>query len=138
MDLSEALLIEKYDYVMAPLTHDIYARGRVLDLKKINGIDYAFILFIDDAYGHWMSVDCLAKMECILHTHPWQAIPISLFKLIPGMELNDLKELKDWPESITNILEKILLDYKLFRVSPIPNSKRPNDYYEYVRVSFFV
>lgn len=137
LNLEKPFLIKNYDYVMAPLREGNYARGRVLFLTEKKGKSFVFVHFIDEGFGEWMSVECLAEMEKILKTHPWQAIPIALFKLKPGYEIKKMENLEDWPESMTNILEKILSDYDYFRISPIPDSRRPNNYYEYVRVSKF-
>lgn len=39
------------------------------------------VLFIDEGITAWMSSACLAKMDEMLSFHPWQAIPVALFKV---------------------------------------------------------
>lgn len=39
------------------------------------------VLFIDEGTTAWMHSACLAKMDEMLSFHPWQAIPVALFKV---------------------------------------------------------
>ncbi|KAI1729631.1 sugar transporter domain-containing protein [Ditylenchus destructor] len=45
-----------YNYVMAPLDEDIYARARIVQLKPWLGNIYAFVHFIDERFGDWVNV----------------------------------------------------------------------------------
>ncbi|KAI1698847.1 translocon-associated protein, gamma subunit (TRAP-gamma) domain-containing protein [Ditylenchus destructor] len=56
-----------YDYVMAPLDEDIYARARIVQLKPWLGNIYAFVHFIDEGFGDWVNV-MLKFFECLYET----------------------------------------------------------------------
>ena len=42
-----------YDYVMAPLQENVYARARVIKRNE-KYAHYVFVHFIDEGYGAWM------------------------------------------------------------------------------------
>lgn len=77
-------------------------------------------------------------MENVFYTHPWQAIPIALYGLFPGLDLTNMKHFSNWSIRVTQLLENILKDYELFRIVPIHDSRRTLTYDEYVRVIFFI
>lgn len=74
-----------------------------------------------------------------LHTHPWQALPVSLFRMSPGEDLVDYEWNDKWASAYTICLDDILYKYEIFRVVPIRDSRRKlNDYYEYARVGLLI
>lgn len=51
--------LQPFDYVMAPLREDTYARARILELSEPFGGrwgEFAYVHFIDDGVEQWMSV----------------------------------------------------------------------------------
>ncbi|VDK25192.1 unnamed protein product [Anisakis simplex] len=82
--------VREGQYVMAPLENGLYARARVIQLAVGGDNDscaskvanYAKVLFIDEGTTGWLAIPCLAKMDPILSYHPWQAIAVSLFKVV--------------------------------------------------------
>uniref|UniRef100_A0A915DTT3 Uncharacterized protein n=1 Tax=Ditylenchus dipsaci TaxID=166011 RepID=A0A915DTT3_9BILA len=128
----------QFDYVMAPLEEKIYARARIIWLQKFTRygelpLQFAYVHFIDEGHGAWMNVNCLATMERSFYCHPWQAFPVALFKLSPGINLYNLEGHDQWPDHVNAHLEQILSEYEYFRVVPVPNSAKVNTYYEYIR-----
>jgi len=128
-----------YDYVMAPLQQDIYARARVMNTKMAKEIGLVvYVHFIDEGYAQWVPAESLTAMSEKLHTHPWQALPVSLFRMSPGEDLVDYEWNDKWASAYTICLDDILYEYKIFRVVPIRDSRRRlNDYYEYARVELY-
>uniref|UniRef100_A0A915E4R6 Tudor domain-containing protein n=1 Tax=Ditylenchus dipsaci TaxID=166011 RepID=A0A915E4R6_9BILA len=128
---------------MAPLHENVYARGRIVSLQKKREerggpyVEFAYVHFIDEGFTAWMRVDCLGAMEKFFYSHPWQAIPIALFKMCPGQDLSDLEYNESWPDSVTSVLMKILGEYEYFRVVPVEQCKKTNTYYEYARAEIF-
>ncbi|KAF7638704.1 hypothetical protein Mgra_00001786 [Meloidogyne graminicola] len=90
--------IQLYDYVLAPLEANVYARARIIQLKKINFHSYgqnkfkifSYVHFIDEGFGVWLNTKCLAKMVPNMYTHPWQAFSVSLFRVKLGNGLDGL------------------------------------------------
>jgi len=77
-----------------------------------------------------------------LFDHPWQAVPISLFKLSPGEDPYTHQPLNQWSSAQTSLLERILTDYDSFRVVPKQDSRvgageEVNTYYEYTRAELY-
>ncbi|MCP9262115.1 hypothetical protein DINM_005408 [Dirofilaria immitis] len=71
-------------YVMAPLVEGVYARARIREIDQHT--KFVKVLFIDEGTTAWMNSACLAKMDEILSFHPWQAIPVALFKVKPHQD----------------------------------------------------
>lgn len=81
-------------------------------------------------------------MEETLFDHPWQAVPISLFKLSPGEDPYTHNSFDQWSSAQTSLLERILDDYDAFRVVPKQDSRvgvgeDVNNYYEYTRAELY-
>lgn len=70
-------------------------------------------------------------MEPQLYLHPWQAFPVSLFRL--GVDPEG--QLQQWPFELTYSLIEVLTDYEYFKVVPVIDSRRNPNYYEYKRVN---
>ncbi|KAI1711223.1 Tudor domain containing protein [Ditylenchus destructor] len=135
-----------YDYVMAPLDEDIYARARIVQLKPWLGNIYAFVHFIDEGFGDWVNVKCLAAMQSCepvdkkrdpLFEYPWQAIPVALFKSLPGRHLGNLEVDEHWSENVTAELREIMDKYDFFRVVPVCHAQKVNTYFEYARAELY-
>ncbi|KAH7730798.1 tudor domain-containing protein [Aphelenchoides avenae] len=123
------------DYVMAPLkvrsqtanTDElIYARARVL--KSNYELSVWLVHYIDEGVQQWLSRECLAKMEPAFFTHPWQAIPVCLFRARPDGE--------QWKDEHVTILRDVLGQYDLLRVQPML-CKPQNNYAFYSRVLLY-
>uniref|UniRef100_A0A1I8BTV6 Tudor domain-containing protein n=1 Tax=Meloidogyne hapla TaxID=6305 RepID=A0A1I8BTV6_MELHA len=91
--------IQLYDYVLAPLEANVYARARIIHLEKIlcqNDKDkqferlFAYVHFIDEGFGVWLNAKCLAKMDPNMYTHPWQTFAVSMFRVRLVHGLNGL------------------------------------------------
>ncbi|KAI1710566.1 Tudor domain containing protein [Ditylenchus destructor] len=138
--------LKLYDYVMAPLDEDIYARSRIVQLKQWHGNTYAFVHFIDEGFGEWVNVKCLAAMQSCepvdkkrdpLFEYPWQAIPVALFKSLPGRHLDSLEVDECWSEDVTAKLREIMDKYDFFRVVPVCHAQKVNTYFEYARAEIY-
>uniref|UniRef100_A0A914HXK7 Tudor domain-containing protein n=1 Tax=Globodera rostochiensis TaxID=31243 RepID=A0A914HXK7_GLORO len=138
--------IQLYKYVMAPLEENVYARGRIIQLVDIvnarneRSYKFSYIHFIDEGYGAWMNVECLAKMDPILYWHPWQAFPIALFKLNTFQNIAKNKNNQSiWPAGLTDKLECVMAEYDTFRVEPVWESRRFCDrtYCDYGRANVY-
>ena len=54
--------LQPFDYVMAPLKENIYARARIVEISEpMSGRwgEFAYLHFIDDGVEQWMSVVCV-------------------------------------------------------------------------------
>uniref|UniRef100_A0A183BQW9 Tudor domain-containing protein n=1 Tax=Globodera pallida TaxID=36090 RepID=A0A183BQW9_GLOPA len=125
LDASKTL--ESFQYVMAPLNENTYARGRVLGWNDTNQ-RIVYVHFIDEGYGAWMYKDCVALMEPIFFFHPWQAFPISLFKT--SKLINTTRE----------VLVRVLKEFPLFYLIPAMGSPRTasaNNYYDHARAEVY-
>lgn len=123
--------LAKFNYVLAPLQENVYARARILCTKDLHQQRFVYVHFIDEGFGDWMGSKCLAKMEPHLYTHPWQAFPVALFKVRADPETSD------WPPGLTEVLIELLNDFEFFKVVPIYDSRRHPNYYEYARADVF-
>lgn len=142
-----------YTYVMAPIDEKVYARGRII--KQAGR--FVYVHFIDEGHGTWMQLDCLAKMEPEFQHHPWQAFPLTLFKIAiekvskaddqpqfatENLRINGNSTEAQWPANIVNKLEAILSEYDCFQIAPIFDSRqndmrqKPN-YFEYMRAEVY-
>lgn len=93
-------------------------------------------------------------MEPEFQHHPWQAFPLTLFKIAiekvskaddqpqfatENLRINGNSTEAQWPANIVNKLEAILSEYDCFQIAPIFDSRqndmrqKPN-YFEYMRV----
>uniref|UniRef100_A0A914HWS3 Tudor domain-containing protein n=1 Tax=Globodera rostochiensis TaxID=31243 RepID=A0A914HWS3_GLORO len=125
LDASKTL--ESFQYVMAPLNENTYGRGRVLSWNDTNQ-RIVYVHFIDEGYGAWMYKDCIALMEPVFFSHPWQAFPISLFKT--SKLINTTRE----------VLVRILKEFPFFYLIPAMGSPRTamaNNYYDHIRAEVF-
>ncbi|KAL3103409.1 hypothetical protein niasHS_002595 [Heterodera schachtii] len=125
--LDRTKTVENYQYVMAPLNENVYARGRVLCRCDSNW-QIVYVHFIDEGYGAWMYEDCLAQMDRFFFSHPWQAFPIALFKT------------SKMAEPSREELVRILKQFPRFNVIPAMGNQRiasANNYYDHVRADVF-
>ncbi|VIO93847.1 Uncharacterized protein BM_BM3520 [Brugia malayi] len=133
--LTPAPVAHENRYVMAPLEEGVYARARICEVDQRT--KFVKVLFIDEGISAWMNSTCLAKMDEILSFHPWQAIPVALFKVKPYQDiLNDNVQLK-WSKEDTAALRGILKKFELVRVEAILNSVPSNDYRDFVKVNMY-
>ncbi|KAM3718955.1 RING finger protein [Dirofilaria immitis] len=122
-------------YVMAPLVEGVYARARIREIDQHT--KFVKVLFIDEGTTAWMNSACLAKMDEILSFHPWQAIPVALFKVKPHQDdILGNTQLKWSKEDITT-LRGILKKFELVRVEAILNSIPSNDYCDFIKVNMY-
>nr|CAD2208188.1 unnamed protein product [Meloidogyne enterolobii] len=137
--------IQLYDYVLAPLEANVYARARIIHLKKIlyqtdqdRQLErlFAYVHFIDEGFGVWLNTKCLAKMDPGMYTHPWQTFAVSMFRVRLGNELNGSSS-NSLPSSLTDTLIDIMSNYEYFKVVPVIDSRRYPDYFEYTRAEIY-
>uniref|UniRef100_A0A914CPT6 Tudor domain-containing protein n=1 Tax=Acrobeloides nanus TaxID=290746 RepID=A0A914CPT6_9BILA len=126
---------EARHYVMAPRDENIYGRARVLEYDSKNP-DFVYILFIDHGDCCWVHWRCLAEISHVMKCHPWQAIPVALFKLFPTRRFMGEEE-PTWTREDLNVLEEIIENYTYFRVKPIFGSLKYNDYSININVELF-
>ncbi|EFO20116.1 hypothetical protein LOAG_08374 [Loa loa] len=122
-------------YVMAPLEEGVYARARIREIDQRT--KFVKVLFIDEGTTAWMNSACLAKMDEILAFHPWQAIPVALFKVKPYQDIVVGNVQPKWSKEDTTALREILKKFELVRVEAILNSIPTNDYCDFVKVNMY-
>lgn len=83
------------------------------------------------------SCEPVDKKRDPLFEYPWQAIPVALFKSLPGRHLDSLEVDECWSEDVTAKLREIMDKYDFFRVVPVCHAQKVNTYFEYARVSPF-
>ncbi|KAI1711308.1 Tudor domain containing protein [Ditylenchus destructor] len=139
--------LKPYDYVMAPLEENIYARARIVCIAQIEGSQvgsrqqvkhFAYAFFIDEGFGVWLDVACLAVMDQEMYTHPWQSLPVALFKAFPGTDISSMDDSQEWSDDKIIAFQRICEEYEYFRVAPVHNSNVAlNTYYEYPRAEIY-
>ncbi|CAG9540569.1 unnamed protein product [Cercopithifilaria johnstoni] len=122
-------------YVMAPIEDGVYARARIREIDQRK--KFVKVLFIDEGTTAWMSSACLAKMDEMLAFHPWQAIPVALFKVKPYQDIVVDNVQPKWSKEDTVVLREILKKFKFVRVEAILNSVPSNDYCDFVKVNMY-
>uniref|UniRef100_A0A158Q7I0 Tudor domain-containing protein n=1 Tax=Elaeophora elaphi TaxID=1147741 RepID=A0A158Q7I0_9BILA len=133
--LTPAPVAHENRYVMAPLEEGVYARARIREIDQRTR--FVKVLFIDEGTTAWMSVTCLAKMDEMLSFHPWQAIPVALFKVKPYQDIVVENVQPKWSKEDTTVLREILKKFELVRVEAILNSVPTNDYRDFVKVNMY-
>ncbi|VDM97297.1 unnamed protein product [Thelazia callipaeda] len=133
--LTPATLLTKDRYVMAPVEEGVYGRARIREFDK--ECKMARVLFIDEGTSVWMSIACLAKMGEWFAYHPWQAIPVALFKVRPLEPLVPTGFKEKWSIADTMALRSILKRFQFVRVEAILSTIFSNDYRDFVKVNMF-
>uniref|UniRef100_A0A8R1XMX2 Tudor domain-containing protein n=1 Tax=Onchocerca volvulus TaxID=6282 RepID=A0A8R1XMX2_ONCVO len=128
-------VIHENRYVMAPLEEGVYARARICEIDQRT--KFAKVLFIDEGTTSWMNSTCLAKMDEMLSFHPWQAIPVALFKVKPHKDEIIGNVQPKWSKEDIVALRGILKKFELVRVEAILNSIPSNDYCDFVKVNIY-
>ncbi|VBB27454.1 unnamed protein product [Acanthocheilonema viteae] len=133
--LTPAPVAHENRYVMAPLEEGVYARARIREIDQ--QIKFVKVLFIDEGTTAWMSSACLAKMDEMLSFHPWQVIPVALFKVKPYQDIVVDNVQPKWSKEDTVVLREILRKFEFVRVEAILNSVPSNDYRDFVKVNMY-
>ncbi|VDO64807.1 unnamed protein product, partial [Onchocerca flexuosa] len=120
---------------MAPLEEGVYARARICEIDQRT--KFVKVLFIDEGTTSWMNPACLAKMDEMLSFHPWQAIPVALFKVKPHQDEIIGNVQPKWSKEDVVALREILKKFELVRVEAILNSIPSNDYCDFVKVNIY-
>ncbi|VDK67140.1 unnamed protein product [Litomosoides sigmodontis] len=76
-------------------------------------------------------------MDEILSFHPWQAIPVALFKVRPYQDIVVDNVQPKWSKEDTAVLREILKKFEFVRVEAILNSIPSNDYNDFVKVNMY-